>query len=313
MMQSNIKTHNQKGTIIRSLSLSAYTRLSLLVDHNAHIFFPAPTLLVLSVLFVGPIIYTIYLSFHHYGLSVINPPLPIGLENYLSLLNSHRFRGALINTFIFSSTAVIVQTILGFLLALIFNREFIGRGIARTLFLFPMMATPIAAMIGWKLILDPNTGVFNLFTPLGMPKFALLANANTSLLTLVIVDTWQWVPFMTLIILAGLASLPHDPYEAAMIDGASPWQMLLFITIPLLRPVLIMAIIFRTIDSLKTFESIFVLTRGGPSLSSETLNLYVYFTSFEYYQLGYSAALMVVYFFIILFFSVILLRFRKSG
>lgn len=281
------------------------------IDRWIHFFFPAPTVLILAALFVVPIIYTVYLSFHRWGLSAIRPPQPVGLGNFIALLNAQRFSGAIVHSFYFSFLAVTIQTILGIGIALIFNRRFVGRGIARTLFLFPMMATPIASMIGWSLILDPNVGVLSLFYQLGLPPIELLSNERLVIPVLVMVDTWRWTPFMTIIILAGLSALPSDPYEAALMDGASSWQLFRYITMPLLRPVLVMAMLFRTIDSLKVFEPVFVLTRGGPRFQSETLNLYAYLESFEYFHLGYASALMVVYFFIILFFSLILIRVRR--
>lgn len=283
------------------------------IDAHARVIYPLPSGLVLLLLFVLPIAYTVYLSFHTWGLSATTPPRFIALDNYIDLFENDRFRGAVIHTFYYSILAVTIEVVLGVGIALIFAREFIGRGVARTLFLFPMMATPIAAMIGWKLLLDPNTGLFNLLSTIGLPKYAPLAERGWVIPTLVLVDVWQWTPFVTLIVLAGLSTLPQEPYEAAVIDGASGWQTFWSITLPLIRPVLIIAILFRTIDSLKTFENIFVLTRGEPAFASETLNLYAYLESFEYYHMGYASALMIVYFLIILIFSIVLLRLRRTS
>jgi len=160
--------------------------------------------------------------------------------------------------------------------------------------------------------LDPNSGFLNIFSQFGLPHFAPLADRAAVIPVLVLVDAWQWTPFVSLIVLAGLSALPREPLEAAMIDGASRWQMFWYVTLPLLRPVIMVAALFRTIDSLKTFESVFVLTRGGPGGSSEVLNLYTYLESFEYYHLGYASALMIVYFIIVLAFALVLIRLRRT-
>lgn len=299
------QVHAQRGSGSRSISDW--------IDRRAHIVYPLPSGLVLIFLFILPIAYTVYLSFHAWGLSASTAPRPVGWDNYADLFANERFRGAVTHTFYYAFLAVVIEVTLGIGIALVFAREFLGRGLARTLFLFPMMATPLAAMIGWKLILDPNTGVINLLASWGMPKFAPLAERALVIPTLVFVDVWQWTPFVTLIILAGLSALPLEPYEAAVIDGASGRQLFFYITLPLLRPVIIIAALFRTIDSLKTFENIFVLTRGEPAFASETLNLYAYLESFEYYHMGFASALMIVYFLIILIFTVVLLRFRRTA
>lgn len=283
------------------------------IDKRAHVIYPTPASFVLLILFILPILYTVYLSFHTWNISATTPPKPVGWENYADLVTNDRFRGALVHTFYYSLLAVLVETALGTAIALVFAREFAGRGLARTLFLFPMMATPIAVMIGWKIILDPSTGVLNLFRQFGMPPVALLADKNLVIPTLVLVDVWQWTPFVTLIVLAGLAALPQEPFEAALIDGATGWQTFWKITFPLLQPVLLVAALFRTIDSLKAFENVFVLTRGEPGYASETLNLYTYLEAFEYYHLGYASSIMIAYFLIILAFSLVLIRMRRTS
>ena len=146
------------------------------IDRRANVLYPLPSGIVLFMLFVLPIAYTVYLSFNAWGISATTPPRRIGLDNYTDLFANDRFQGAVIHTFYYSFLAVTIEVVLGIGIAMVFAREFIGRGVARTLFLFPMMATPIAAMIGWKLLLDPNTGFFNLLSTIGLPRFAPLAD-----------------------------------------------------------------------------------------------------------------------------------------
>jgi multiple sugar transport system permease protein len=282
------------------------------LDRHMHLIFPLPAFIVLAALFALPIIFTVYLSFHKWSLSAIRPPQLIGFENYLTLCAEERFHRALLNTFYYTALALIIQLPLGIGMALIFNREFTGRGIARTLFLFPWMTTPVAAMIGWRLMLDPSIGIFRLLAPFGVPPIALLATDKLLIPTFVVIDTWQWTPFVALLILAGLSALPTEPFEAAVVDGASKWQLFWYLTLPLLRPVIIVAALFRIIDTLKVFETIYVLTQGGVGASSETLNIYAYRESFEYFHMGYASSLLVVFFFIILLFSLVLVRVRRT-
>jgi multiple sugar transport system permease protein len=158
----------------------------------------------------------------------------------------------------------------------------------------------------------PSIGIFRLLAPLGVPPIALLGTDKLLIPTFVAIDTWQWTPFVTLLMLAGLSALPIEPFEAAVVDGASKWQLFWHITLPLLRPVIVVAVLFRIIDTLKVFEIIYVLTQGGVGASSETLNIYAYRESFEYFHMGYASSLLIVFFFIILLFSLALVRVRRT-
>lgn len=297
---------------VRSERASSFVdRMLARVDRHMHVIFPLPALLVLAALFALPIIFTAYLSFQEWSLSATRMPEPVGLENYLNLFTEERFHRAVFNTFYYTALALVIQLPLGIVMALIFNREFAGRGVARTLFLFPWMCTPVAAMIGWRLMLDPSIGILRLLAPLGVPPIALLATDKLLIPTFVMIDTWQWTPFVSLLILAGLSALPDEPFEAAVVDGASSWQLFWCLTLPLLRPVIIVAALFRVIDTLKVFETIYILTQGGVGASAETLNIYGYRESFEYFHMGYASSLLVVFFFIILILSLVLVRVRR--
>ena len=276
---------------------------------------PTPAVIVLLLLMVFPIAYTVYLSFTKWSPTSLGTPDFIGLGNYLDLiLDDERFRNALWRTIWFTVVAVGVQCVLGVGLALIFNREFTGRGVFRTIFLMPMVATPVAIALVWMFILDINNGVLNYFLDLiAGTRVAWLSDRSIVLWSMILVDTWQWTPFIMLISLAGLSALPTEPYEAAMIDGASAVQLFWYLTLPMLRPTLMVALMFRSIDALKTFDIIYVITQGGPAYASETLNLYGYSQGFLYFNMGYASALLVLYFMLVLGVSFLFIRLRRTA
>ncbi len=285
------------------------------VDKYPRFVFPAPAVLVMLLLYLVPVAYAVILSFTKWNFSLTTAPQWIGLGNYLDVLAEERFWLALFNTLYYAALALLVQIPLGMVIALVFNMEFVGRGIVRTIFLFPMMTTPLAAMMGWRVMLDPNAGVPQLITnALGMVSVSLLSDPNTLVPVLVMVDTWQWTPFVTLILLAGLAALPTEPYESGRIDGATEWQLFWHITVPLMRWSIAVAALFRLIDALKVFETIFVLSPGASTggRGAETLNLYAYHEALSYFHVGYASALLVIFFLIIFGLSTVVLRLRRN-
>jgi multiple sugar transport system permease protein len=295
---------------------SVGARFNAFFDRHARLALPAPALLIMAALYAVPVAYVIYLSFTRWNFSRTTLPVWIGLANYIELFAQERFWLALFNTLYYAGLALVIQIPLGMIIALIFDMPFFGRGVLRTLFLFPMMTTPLAAMLGWRMMLDPNTGLPNLITSaLHTLPVSLLTNQRLLIPILVLVDTWQWTPFVTLILLAGLAALPSEPYEAGRIDGASEWQLFWRLTIPLMRWSIAVAALFRLIDALKVFETIFILSPGASTggRGAETLNIYVYREAMEYFHMGYSSAMVVVFFLIILALSMLVLRLRRSA
>ena len=300
----------------RTYALGAWpSRVLDFADRRAHIFYPLPSVVALSLLYIVPVLANVYLSFHNWMLSPNRSPVWVGLSNFAELLlRSERFRGAILHTFEYTAVVVSAELVLGMITALMLNRQFTGRSLVRTIFLFPMMATPIAAMMAWRLVLDPYTGIFSVIKALGGPRvFPPLASPTWVIPTLCVVDIWEWTPLVSLILLGGLSALPREVYEAASIDGASAWQRFWYITVPLLRPVMVVAVLFRTIDALKAFETVFVITSGGPNFASETLNLYAFKQAFEYFHTGYASALLVLYFVIIMLFAAVLIRARRTS
>ncbi|AXI10531.1 sugar ABC transporter permease [Oceanobacillus zhaokaii] len=282
-------------------------------DKHVKWIYPLPAVLFVALMMVFPIGYTFWLSFNEWSMSNVAPPLWVAFENYKELFADELFRQSLWTTFYFTFIAVAVQTVLGVLLALLLNAHFIGKGIVKTLFLLPMVATPVAIGLVWVLIYEPNVGVANIFLQvMGLPAQEWLASPDLVLPSLIIIDVWEWTPMIALIVLAGLVSLPKDPYEAAIVDGANRFQIFWKITLPLLQPTIYSAVLLRLIDALKTFDIIYATTQGGPGTSSQTLNIYGYVLGFQYFQLGKASALLMVFFAIVLALSILVIFLRKK-
>ncbi len=289
--------------------------LTALIERHPDKVFAAPAIIVLGLVMIFPIVYTLYMSVQTWEFSAQSPPEFVGLSNYVRMFTAdNRFWPAVGRTFLFTFLAVGVETVLGVAIAIMFNRQFAGKGLIRTIFLFPMVATPVAVALVWATMLDPNLGIMNYaLRSLGLPPAPWVSAPPWAVPTLALVDVWEWTPFITLITLAGLSSLSPEPYEAARIDGASPRQMLLYITLPLLRPTIVVAVLFRAIDALKTFDIIQVITQGGPAFASETLNIYIFANAFNYYHLGYASAVLVFFFLLVMGVSILLLQVRRAA
>lgn len=284
------------------------------VERNLRWIFPAPAVLTMALLMVFPLLYTAYLSLHEwYASSVLGPEL-VWFKNYADLVTTdERFWPAFLRTLVFTAGSVVLAVTLGLGIAHLLIRNFAGRGLARTLVLLPMIATPVAMALIWMTMMSPTIGVLNYFLrSLGLPGSEWVANRTTVIPSLLLVETWMWTPMIALICLAGLSALPSEPFEAALVDGASPWRVFWHITLPLMRSTLVVAALFRTIDALKVFDIVYVMTEGGPGFASETLNLYVFQVSFKYLNLGYASALIVIFFSLILGASLLLLKVRRA-
>jgi multiple sugar transport system permease protein len=285
------------------------------MHRNARFIFPAPAFVVVGLIIVYPVFYTGWMSLQEWFASSLTLPKFIGTINYQKILTADpRFREAFVRTVYFTLIAVTAETALGVGMAVLFNREFWGRGLVRTLSILPMMATPTAISLVFVMMYHPTLGVMNyLVTLVGLPAFTWTYSSKTALYAIALVDVWEWTPLIMLIALAGLASLPKEPYESAKIDGATPFQCFYLITLPLLRPTLVVAILFRAIDALKTFDIIFVMTQGGPSNASETINILLFNQAFSYFNMGYASSMAVTLFAIIMGVSLILMKVRRVG
>jgi len=274
--------------------------------------FIVPAGAVVAAVILFPWAFTLFMSAHdwHIGGGISFN----GLANYARMLTDERFGMAVLRTLYFTALSVLLPMVLGIAAAVTFHREFPGRGLARTVFILPMMATPVAVALVWTMMFHPQLGVLNyLLTSVGLPPSEWVYAAGTVIPTLVLVETWQWTPLVMLIVLGGLASLPVDPYEAADLDGASAWQAFRHITLPLVWPFILSAAVIRGIDALKAFDTIFVISNGGPGTASETLNLLLYLQAFSFYDMGYASAIVVVFFALILLITLLMLWTRRRA
>ena len=274
--------------------------------------FILPAGLVVSAVILFPWAFTLFMSvqdFHIGGSSSF-----AGVDNYLRMVSDERFLWSIVRTAYFTALSVVAPLVLGVAAAVCFHREFVGRGIARTIFIMPMMATPVAVALVWTMMFHPQLGVLNyLLTSVGLPASEWVYSPNTVIPTLAMVETWQWTPLVMLIVLGGLASLPTDPYEAAVLDGASGWQVFWHVTLPLVWPFIMVAAVIRGVDALKAFDTIFVISNGGPGTASETLNILLYLEAFSFYDIGYASAIVVVFFVLILLVTLLMLHFRQRS
>jgi multiple sugar transport system permease protein len=272
--------------------------------------FVLPALVVVLAVIVFPWVFTIWMSLHEW--KVGSPTTFVGLSNYLRMPNDPRFVEATWHTLVYTALSVVLPLIFGTLAAVVFHQKFPLRGFLRGIFIMPMMATPVAIALIWTMMFHPQLGVLNyLLSLIGLPPSLWVFDPGTVIPSLVLVETWQWTPLVMLIVLGGLAALPTEPYEGAMIDGASFWQMFRYITLPLITPFLFIAGMIRLIDALKSFDIIFAITQGGPGSASETINLYLYSVAFVYYDIGYGSAIALVFFVLIVMLAAVMLYFRQ--
>jgi multiple sugar transport system permease protein len=284
------------------------------IDRHIKWIFILPAVIFVGLMMVMPVGYTFWLSFHDWNMSNITPPLWVAFRNYTDLFHDELFIKSLWLMFYFTIASVSIETTLGVGLAILMNQNIVGKGIVKTLFLLPMVATPVAVGLVWVLIYEPNIGILNSFLGwLGLPGQEWLTSQQLVMPSLIFIDVWEWTPMIALIVLAGLVSLPKDPYEAAMIDGASTWQSFQKITLPLLKPTLYSAILLRMIDALKTYDIIYATTQGGPGTSSQTINIYGYVLGFQYFKIGQASALLMVFFIIVLSISIFTILLRKRA
>ncbi len=286
--------------------------VSAFVDRNARYLFPLPAILAILVLIVAPVLANFALSLYDYFVG--GSPRFVGIDNYERAFTDSRVWNGIRNTFYFTFTAVPLQLVLGVAIAVLFNRDFPGKGLARTVILLPMVATPVAIALIWALMFNPSLGVLNYFLEsLGLERSLWVAQSNLAIPSLVLVDTWQWSPMIALILLAAMQSVPAELYEAARIDGASGWQSFWRITIPSIRSAIVVALILRAVDALKTFDIIYVITEGGPGIASETLNVLAFKTGFNFFHAGYAATLLIFLMFTVLGIAVLLNAIRRRA
>ena len=271
-----------------------------------------PTFVVMLGVFGMPLAFSFYLSFTGYaqGQGLFSGGY-VGLENYQDLLSDPVFTGSITITLVYTAAAVAAEMVLGLGIALLLNMDLPGIRICRTALIIPMMVTPIVGALCWKLLLDPSHGVINHW--IGQ-HIVWLGRPDTALAAIWIVGVWQSTPYVMLILLAGLRSLPGEPTEAAAIDGASRWQVFWHITLPLLRPYLLVGLLLRTIFEFRAFDNIYAMTGGGPANSTMVLSMFTYLMSFVRFDFGLGAAsswLMLLMALLLCLFFIALIRRRE--
>ncbi len=260
-----------------------------------------------------PVVYSLYLSFHQWKLTTFQKGVPfVGLDNYARAIADDGFWHSLQLTVGFMVVALLIELVLGIGLAVLLDQAFKGRRTVLILLLLPMFVTNVVIGLIWRILLSYDFGVLNwLLSLLGLPKVAWLGDPGLALWSLVIVDVWNTTAFVALLVLAGLAAVPDEPRQAARVDGASPWQVFRHITLPLLKPVIFVAVVWRTIDLFRIFDVVYSLTGGGPYNATETISLYAYNQGFASFNLGFASA---VSYLIILSLAIILaIEYRLLG
>ncbi|HID17381.1 TPA: sugar ABC transporter permease [Candidatus Bathyarchaeota archaeon] len=269
----------------------------------------APAVAILLILVIYPLLWSLGLSFYKYSTMIPNPPSFVGLQNYIEILNDPKIWHNFKVTAHFMAIAIPAEFLLGFGIALLLYEEFKGRRIVITLLLIPMMLAPIAVGVFYRFIFDSTFGIFTYFlSMLGVKGFRWYTYGWV-IPCVALVDIWMWTPFMMLILLAGLMAVPSYLYEAAEIDRAGWFMKFRHITLPAIKPLIGIALLFRTMDALKLFDTLFILTGGGPGDASEVISLRVYREAFQYFHTGFASALSYILLVIIIVLTNIYLRF----
>ena len=265
-------------------------------DRLAALGFALPSWILLVALLLVPAAISVWLSVRDEQIGSFLPPRFVGLQNYQTALADPIFWQAMVTTFVIMGLALLVQLPLGLGLALLLHRELAGTRLFRSALLIPMLLTPVAIGLMWRFMFDADLGVVNwLLRELGFSGVNWLGDRWPAIWAVIIVDSWQSIPFVMLMLVAGLGGLPQEPLEAARIDGANAWQALVHVTLPMLRPVLLVVLTIRLIDLFKIFDVIYILTsRGGPGTATQTLGLLTYNTGFIFLATSRAAALGVI-------------------
>jgi multiple sugar transport system permease protein len=250
----------------------------------------APALFMLLAVIIYPMIYGIYLSFVDKNLGHQEAPF-IGLENFRFVFQDDLFRNSVSKTLIYVTTSVSLTFLFGLGLALLMQKITWGRSIFHLILISPMAIAPLVVGLTWRWIYNPLFGLLNpILIFFHLPQQAPLGSPDSAMEAVLVVDIWQWSSLAFLILYAGIASLPREPYEAADLDGAGPWMKFWRITLPMLMPVVLVVLVLRTTDAFRTFDLVSVMTAGGPALSTELMSLYIYRVGFQFFQMGRGAA-----------------------
>lgn len=254
-----------------------------------------PILAVLTITSLILTLYVVWLSFRDLSLMRAGRDTFVGLDNYLRFFSDARGLSALWRTVLFTCLATGIEVVLGLAIVLFLDRNFALKRLVRTLLLIPIIMTPVVVGLTWRFIFDPASGMANyVLSTLGIGAVDWLGSPQVALFAILIADVWQWTPFVILLAMAALDSAPTDPLDAARVDGAREWQVTWYVLLPMLRRAIAIVALIRAIDSIKAFDLFYIMTRGGPALSTETLNFYGYIVAFTNFEISYAITVAVI-------------------
>lgn len=283
-------------------------------DLPAYVVLLAPAVLFLLLTSLAPLLFTLGVSFFTWFLNrPTSQPVFVGLANYGKTLEYELFQTALQNTAVFSLIGVALEFVLGLGVALLVTGEGMGMRLARSILLIPMIMTPVVVGVTWRILLN-QFGLINYLLGLaGIPPVQWLAESDKAMISVIMVDVWEWTPFVMIVMVAALASLPGEPFRAARVDGASSWQIFWHITLPMLRPVIVITLLMRLIDAVKVFDTIFILTQGGPGYATEMLSSYIYKQGLRYFNMGFAAAGSWIFLLLVVGFALLVILQRRRA
>ena len=282
-------------------------------DQLFGVFLTLPGLATLLIIILFPIIFTIITSFYDYTLLNPHHDSFVGLDNYQEVIEEDYIGDSVLITSQFVLSTVLIEFFIGFIIALSLNKVKRFKTVYYVILLAPLMINPVVVGLIWRMILHTELGIFNyLLKLLDINRVNWLGDNDTAFWTIIFVDIWHQVSFMTILLLAGLSSLPREPYEAARMDGASSLRCLISITLPLMRPVITVAILLRLIFSIKTFDIIYIMTKGGPGISTDLISYFIYRSAFFGLDIGRASALSVGLLIIVLFLTFFLYKYMRS-
>jgi len=282
-------------------------------DQLFGVFLTLPGLATLLIIILFPIIFTIITSFYDYTLLNPHHDSFVGLDNYQEVIEEDYIGDSVLITSQFVLSTVLIEFFIGFIIALSLNKVKRFKTVYYVILLAPLMINPVVVGLIWRMILHTELGIFNyLLKLLDINRVNWLGDNDTAFWTIIFVDIWHQVSFMTILLLAGLSALPREPYEAARMDGASSLRCLISITLPLMRPVITVAILLRLIFSIKTFDIIYIMTKGGPGISTDLVSYFIYRSAFFGLDIGRASALSVGLLIIVLFLTFFLYKYMRS-
>ncbi len=279
-------------------------------ERRMSLLFMAPAVLFLLFTSVYPLLYSLRLSFFSWNMSVPNSqPVYIGLANYTRLFSDANFLSSVRITLIFVAASVTLEFLLGMALALLATSNLKLMGVIRTVLLIPLMMTPVVVGVLWRTLYHSSYGAINFFLNLvGIASQPFVGDPKQALASVIVVEIWQQLPVVVFILAAGIQSLPVDLYKAARVDGASAWQIFREITLPLLRPVILVVLLLRIMDAFRVFDIIWTLTFGGPGRTTELLSMMIYKSGLQFFQIGQASAMSWLFLLVIFFISIFFIR-----